>query len=197
MANEYATLDEVKTRILNKTVTADEGELDRLREAASRAIDDYLEVYTGYFSPPGAATVKILRGTGESFIILPAPLSGAVTVTADTDLEVPDFTVDGLRLRTLNSQGLPTELIAWGAGQFYTVTGLWGYTVIPPQIKEACLQLVVHFWRGRDKALTGTITDMRTDEQFPERDYPRMTRRILDSFKYALGEKPGGGLVLA
>jgi hypothetical protein len=57
--------------------------------------------------------------------------------------------------------------------------------------------LVIHFYRGRDKALTGVITDMRQDSIFPERDYPRMTRRLLDNFKYTLGEKPGGGLILA
>lgn len=197
MSNEYATLAEVKARLLNKTVTVDEAELDGMREAASRAIDDYLEVSPGYFIPIGSPSVKILRGTGDSFIILPAPLSGSVTITADSDITVPDFTVDGLRLRTLNSYGLPTEFIVWYKGQYYSVTGTWGYTAIPPQIREACLQLVVHFWRGRDKALTGTITDMRVDEQFPERDYPRMTRRILDTFKYALGEKPGGGIILA
>lgn len=198
MSNEYATLTQAKTRLANKTTAGDDTELGLIIEAASRAIDDYLEVIAGYFTPPSAASVKTLKGTGDSFIILPMPLSGTVTITADGDVTIPNFTVvEGVRLRTLQENDLPSPYIVWEAGTYYLINGTWGYAATPAQIREACLQLVIHFWRGRDKALTGTITDMRTDEQFPERDFPRMTRRILDDFKFNLGGKASGGLILA
>lgn len=201
MANEYASLAEAKARLINKVAAGDQTtELEGIREAASRAIDDYLEVGSGYFAPHGGvSSVKIIKGDGSSSIVLPSPLSGSVTITAADASYVPDFTVDGSRLVALNEDGYPSPYYFWYP-IYYNVTGVWGYAATPAQIREACLQLIAHFWRGRDAALTGTITDMRQDAgQFPERDFPRMTRRILDDFKFTLGDKQAGrgGLVIA
>lgn len=197
MANEYATLEQAKARLMNKTTAPEDAELIGIVEAASRAIDDYLEVDQGYFSPHGGTpSVKIIRGNGQSSLPLPAPLSGTVTITADADITVPDFQVEGLTLYTVDANGLPTPFLVWPP-VFFSIQGIWGYSQVPAQIREACLQLVVHFWRGRDKGLTGTITDMRQDEQFPERDFPRMTRRLLDNFKFNLAQKSQGGFFLA
>lgn len=198
MANEYASLAECKTRLINKTASVDDAELDQLREASSRAVDDYLKVPPGYFTPPSGASVKALRGKGDSFIILPMPLYGSVTVTANANITVPNFTVDGLRLRTLDERDLIDPRIIWHEGQYYNVEGSWGYAATPAQVREATLQLFAHFYRGRDQALTGILTDMRTDgQQFPERDYPRMTRRLLDELKFSLGGTAAGGLIIA
>lgn len=198
MSQDYATLAQAKTRLVNNINPDNEPELEDLIEAASRAVDSYLDVAPGYFYPPGGNTSKQILGQEASFITLPMPLSGSVTITAPSGYTVPDFDVipDELRLITLDSNGNPNPYLTWDA-IYYTVTGLWGYTAIPPVIREATLQLVIHFYRGRDKALSGTITDMRQDEQFPERDYPRMTRRLLDDYKRNLGGKPGGGLYFA
>lgn len=196
MANEYATIEQAKTRLVNKVTDAQEAELAEILEAACRGIDDYLEVQEGYFTPPTAPSIKTLKGNNDTFLTLPAPLSGSVTITTDGGITVPNFTVEGMRLRTLNDSDLPSPFIVWYP-VYYRITGTWGYASIPAQIREAALQLTVHFWRGRDKALTGTITDMRSDDQFPERDFPRMTRRLLDDFKFKLGEKASGGLILA
>lgn len=198
MANEYATLDQVKTRIANSVTDDNEAELTEITEAASRAIDDYLEVDAGYFSPaPDELSTKTLRGSGQTFLEIPSPLFGSVTITAEDGVTIPNFTVEGLRLTTLDASGFPRSWIVW-RDVFYSIEGKWGYPETPPQLREACLQLVVHFWRGKDKSLTGTITDMRQDDQFPERDFPRMTRRILDDFKFNLAPSTGGGgLILA
>lgn len=197
MANEYATIEQAKTRLINKVSSEQETELGEMLEAASRAVDDYLGVKPGYFSPPLAPSVKQITGRGASYLSLPAPLFGAVTITAPSGYVVPDFDItDDLRLITLDSSGNPSPYEIWER-VYYSISGSWGYEELPPQIREATLQLLIHFYRGRDKALGGTITDMRSDEQFPERDYPRQTRRILDEFKRNLGGKPGGGLYMA
>jgi hypothetical protein len=196
MANEYATLAQAKARLMNKVTVPEESELEGIIEAASRAIDDYLEVYEGYFTPPSALSVKNIKGNGSPYMNLPAPLYGTVTIESTDGVTIPNYTVEGMKLLTLNENDVPNPFIVWQA-VYYSIEGNWGYAVIPAQIREACLQLVVHFWRGRDKSLTGTVTDMRQDEQFPERDFPRMTRRILDDFKYKLGDRASGGLVIA
>lgn len=195
MANEYATLEEATARLMNKVESSGENELLGIIAAASRSIDDYLGVEWGYFTPPETATVKPLLGSGNSTIALPMPLYGSVTIEAVDGVTIPNFTVEGTLLRTLTESGYPNEAIKWYR-VYYNVEGFWGYSATPDQIREACLQLVAHFWRGRDKALTGTITDMRQDEQFPERDFPRMTRRMLDNFKFSLAQKPSGGLYI-
>jgi hypothetical protein len=197
MAQEYATLAQFKTRLAHNINPDADTELGDILEAASRAVDDYLEVRSGYFYPPSGNTSKQILGDGSSYISLPMPLSGSVTVTAPSGYTVPDIDVtEEQRLITLDAQGNPSPYLTWD-DIYYTVNGLWGYPVTPAQIKEATLQLAIHFYRGRDKALTGTITDMRTDEAYPERDYPRATRRILDEFKRNLGGKPSGGLYFA
>ena len=197
MANEYATLVQFKTRLVNKTKPEEDAELGEILEAASRAVDDYLDVTPAYFTPPTVASAKRIKGSGESFLSLPAPVYGEITILAPSGYVVPNFEpTEELRLITLDDNDIPTQYITWDS-VFYSITGFWGYPVIPPQIREACLQIATHFYRGRDKGLSGTITDMRQDEQFPERDYPRQTRRILDEFKRNLGGKPGGGLYFA
>lgn len=194
---EYATLDQFKTRLANKTKPEDDNELGEILEAASRAVEDYLDVVLGYFFPPTQTETKKILGNGSSYISLPAPLYGNVTISAPSGHSVPNYDVtEDLRLITLTDEGNPYPYLTWEA-IYYSVTGYWGYAAIPAQIREATLQLATHFYRGRDKALTGTITDMRQDEQFPERDYPRQTRRILDEFRRNLGGKPGGGLYIA
>lgn len=198
MADLYATLEQFKTRLANKTKPEEDDELNEILDAASRAVDDYIQVRPGYFTPPTAATEKRILGKGVSYLALPSPLYGDVTITAPSGYDVPDFDItEDLRLIILDDYGNPAPYMSWEK-IYYTVSGSWGYETTPPQIREATLQLATHFYRGRDKALTGTVTDMRQDEQFPERDYPRQTRRIMDEFKRNLGGSPQkGGLHIA
>ena len=197
MSLEYVALDEFKTFVGNKTKPEEDAFLLNRITSASRAIEDYLDVAEGYFFPPPEATTRKVLGRGASYLSLPAPLFGEVTITAPEGYTVPNFDItDELRLITLDSGGVPSLYITWGE-VYYTITGFWGYEAIPAQIVEATLQLAEFFYRSRDKALSGTITSMGQDEQFPERDYPRKVRRILDEYKRKLGGKPGGGLYFA
>lgn len=193
----YATLDEFKNHIQLFNLSSDEETVatDKLT-AASRLIDDYLKVSNDFFAAVNTPSTKKIPGKGNSFITLPAPLSGSVTIVNPSGGNVPNFDVlDNMRLITLDENENPNVYVIWER-VYYSITGIWGYDEIPPQIKEACIQITAHFWRNRDKALRGTIGDIVTDEQFPERDIPRMARRILDEFFQRLGNKPSGGLVL-
>lgn len=198
MGNLYATLEKFKTRLANKTSSGQDTELKDFLEAASRAVDDYLKVSVGYFTPPTGITSRRIKGAGLSYIQLPTPIYGEVTILAPSGYTVPnfDYIPEEQRLITLTEEDNPTPYLTWDE-VFYSISGSWGYQKIPAQIREATLQLATHFYRGKDKGLTGTITDMRQDEQFPERDYPRQTRRLLDEFKVTLGGKPNGGLYFA
>lgn len=197
MALEYASLEDFKTHLGNKTKAEEDDFLQNKLSAASRAVEDYLSVGRGYFYPPTAPETKQILGRGASYLNLPAPLFGTVTISAPSGFTVPDFDVtDNLRLITLDTSGNPTNYIIWEK-IYYSISGSWGYAAVPEQIEEACLQLATHFYRARDKALSGTITNMTQDETFPERDYPRQTRRILDEFARSLGGKPKGGLYFA
>lgn len=197
MSDEYASVEKFKARLVAfNNVSAEQAtDLEDIIEAASRAVDRYLDVPTAFFIPPTSSTPKTLRGRGNTYIALPMPLFGSVTIVAPSGFTVPNFTVEDMRLITLDDSDNPTDTITWD-NIYYTATGLWGYSETPAEIREATLQIGVHFYRGRDKALSGTIMDMKQDEAFPERDYPRATRRLLDDFKRNLGGEPGGELII-
>lgn len=196
LMNEYASIEETKRRLMNAISADAENDLNIIRQAASRAIDNYLRVSDGYFTPQESASTRRVKGTGSSSILLPAPLSGQVTIEAATGVSIPDYDVEGMRLVTLDTSGNPSSYIVWPR-VYFQISGIWGYIDIPPQIKEACLQLIVHFWRGRDKGFGGIVTDMQTATDFPERDYPRATRRLLDEFAGNFSAQPSGGFYIA
>lgn len=192
----YASLDKFKVRLINKTDPASDEELTDILGAVSRSVDDYLEVEEDYFTPPSAPSMRTVKGTGSTFIQLPAPVYGSVTITASSGYTVPNFTVIGMRLVTLDTNDNPAPFIKWQP-IFYNVTGSWGYAAVPEQLREATLQVAVHFWRGRDKALGGVINNLKQDEAFPERNWPQTARTILDKYKLKLQGKAEGGLYFA
>lgn len=195
---EYFTQEELRKRLSKSSFTADEQtEVTALREAVSRLADDYLGVEAGYFIAPTVTTVRRIYGTGASSIFLPLPVYGSVTIASPTGATVPNFTVDGNNLLTLTDEDKRSPLVVWEAGVPYDITGLWGYSVIPPQIKEACLQIASRIFRERPaQGVVGMIGELQTQEGL--RGFPGTARIILDNFKKRLStEVEGGSLFIA
>lgn len=178
----YSTLDKFKRRIINGVTDEDEDTLNELLLTASRAVEDYLEVKLDFFAPQTVPSMKMLRGNNTTTIDLPTELSGSVEIVAPGGFTVPNFTVLEKQLITLDANENPVPWIVW-LEVYYTITGIWGFAAVPSQIEEATLQLAVKFWREFDNNAVGIITEMRTDTQFPERDYPRSCRRLMDEYR--------------
>lgn len=196
--NEYFTQEELRKRLVKSSFTADElTEVTALREAISRMVDDYLGVEDGYFIAPTVATTRRIYGSGGSSHFLPLPVYGSVTVTAPAGITVPNFTVEGNNLLTLTEDDRRSPLIVWTYGMPYDVTGFWGYSAIPPQIREACLEIAARIFRERPaQGVVGMVGELQTQEGF--RGFPTTARVILDNFKKKLTtEVEGGSLYIA
>jgi hypothetical protein len=198
MANEYFAEAEVKRRLRKTNFTADEQvEVTLLRDAISRMIEDYLEVEEAFFIPPTLPSSRRVYGTGASSIFLPIPVYGSVTISTLAGYTVPNFTVQGNNLISLTEEGNRTPYIVWETGLAYDVTGLWGYSAVPPQIKEAGLEIIARIFRENPgDGVQGMIGELRQTEGY--RGFPTTARAILDNFKRKLStEVEGGSLYIA
>jgi hypothetical protein len=180
----YATETQLRRRIPKAPIDADTStELTEILGAVSRAIDRDLKVADDFFAPAGAASNRVVFGSGKSFLDLPTFLYGTVTIAAPAGEVVPNFTVQGLRLVTLSETGARNNLIVWTAGIPYTINGTWGFTATPEDIREATLQTAVRWWRGKDEAFSGVIGGINKDGNIIERDLPAPVRRMLDNWR--------------
>lgn len=186
MSLEYITEAEVKAALRKATLTVDEAaEIALLRESVSRAVEDHIEVELGYFIPPPLEpTVKVIYGTGASFLPLPSPVFGSVTVSAPSGNTVPNFTVEGTRLLALDSAGTRSPYVIFTPGIAYSISGRWGYAAIPPQLKEACIEITVGLFRERpENGFQGLVGGMQSYEGVIRRGWPTSARTILDNLK--------------
>jgi hypothetical protein len=190
MADEYVTLEELQRRVQKRTLSdEDTAELNAIREGVSRTVDDYLEVAPGYFIPPTEPTTKRIYGSPNSFLLLPSPVYGDVTIDTVVGYTVPNFDVEGSSLIALTEDGAKTELLGWTAPH-YDITGLWGYEEIPPQLKEAVLLIASRIYRERpENGYEGLVTNMQGYQGVISGGFPSMARIILDALKRSLSNE--------
>lgn len=193
---EYITLEELQAALRKSSLTEQETtELNHIREAVSRAVEDYLNVEEGYFiPPPELPTTERVYGTGASFIDLPSPVFGEVTVSTSSTFTVPNFTIEDNRLISLTEDDLRSPYIVWGAGVPFDVSGRWGYEFIPPQLKEACLEIAVGTFRERpENGFQGMVGSMQGYEGVIRRGWPASARMILDNLLPKIVNELGTG----
>jgi hypothetical protein len=188
---DYATLDQIIARLLpNTKVDADDPMLSQLVTAASRTVDSYLTVPDDFFAVADVGpTERTVYGTGESQMRLP-PFIGQITtddVTPDVGYIVPAFqVVNGWLVVATNAAfaasgnlcSCPSSYYVWQAGVAYKISAQWGWQQIPADINEACIQMVVRWYRGRDDAYAGVIA-MESTAAY-ERALPVGAKTILD-----------------
>lgn len=203
MALDYISVEELAKALRKGAVDeldeADAAELASLCTAVSRLADNYLEVEDGYYIPEDAPRTERVYGSGASTIALPSPVYGSVTVSAPEGVSVPNFDLDGHILLTLTEGGDRTEFIVWPEGIPFTVSGMWGVPEIPPQLKEACLQVAVRLYKERpDGGFQGIVTATGQYETLISRGFPSVARLILDNMKRtAVNEVAPSTLVFA
>lgn len=135
--------------------------LQRILDRATAMIDTYL----GFsFTLSGAAGTQIVYGDGTDYLEPPAFVAGSVTaVTVPTGYTAPSYTVqngvlivtrDSLLGTLYGSEALAGRLYSplggWLSGVPYTVAATYGYSAIPVDIVEACLEIAVDLWRFKD-----------------------------------------------
>jgi len=143
------------------TASALDVRLQKVLDRATAIIDTYL----GFsFTLSGAPGTQVVYGDGTDFLEPPAFVSGSVTaVTVPAGYTAPVYTVvDGILIVTRDSlmgDMYVAETIAgrlyspiggWLLGVPYTVAATFGYSAIPADIVEACLEIAVDLWRFKD-----------------------------------------------
>lgn len=143
----YATL--VQARAEGITLQqADDPRLQSLLDDASRFLDDA----TGWWFSPRALTLR-LDGTGDDWLVLPAPPVALTSVTLDgAALLLSDVVADGTPGTWPDRRSAPQLLRAvgcWTSGRRnVVVVGSFGYVEAdlvspPPAVRDACLRLAV------------------------------------------------------
>lgn len=162
MANEYVTAAEVKTALALTGTTFADGEIDRARETASRACDDYKR--TKFWLDTSDQTRYFTAGGWETCLPITA-LTTLVSVEVDVDgdgsysqewtsgtdfyLDPVNAALDGLpytelRLRDQAGRRFPTF------ERNVKIVGRFGWPAVPPEVEQAALFLTVR-WLVRSR----------------------------------------------
>lgn len=173
---------------------------DTMIGALITAVSSYFDRFTGRTFSPEAATLRIFSGDGTNRIILSPPLASAPTlvrvranasdvwrtVTAGDVRLMPEGRKTGDPILWLELSDAPTgiEYLWPEALDTVEITGTWGITATPPEIKEACLETVVNLYRARGSA--GSDMEVGVGGTFmPDvaKAMPLMAYKILQSYK--------------
>lgn len=140
---------------------ASDARIQKVLNRATQIIDTVLGLSFTLSDAPGNS---IVYGDGTDYLVPPAFVAGSVTaVTAPSGYTVPAYsaidgvlivTRDGLMGPLYGSEALAGRLYqllgGWLPGVPYTVAATFGYSAIPADIVEACLEIAVDLWRFKD-----------------------------------------------
>jgi hypothetical protein len=140
---------------------ASDARIQKVLDRATQIIDTVLGVSFSLSDAPGSS---IVYGDGTDYLVPPAFVAGSVTaVTAPSGYTVPAYSaIDGVLIVTRDgligplygAQALTGRLYqplgGWLPGVPYTVAATFGYSAIPADIVEACLEIAVDLWRFKD-----------------------------------------------
>jgi hypothetical protein len=193
--SDYATITQIKSRLLpNSYDSSTDTAIGDIITAASRLIDSYLKVENDFFAVAAvSASTKVVYGRGSDRLRLP-PFTGSIVaadLTVPSGYTKPVFTVvDGwftipapasLGFGVVgNAPEYNPYLYSWLENVPYTISARWGWAVTPQDITEACIQIVVRLFRGRDDAYVGVITN--DNGQAFEKAIPAGSKMILDEW---------------
>lgn len=164
IVNGYCSLAEVKSALMI-TDNADDAKLERAIEGASRRIDGYC----GRFFYQRSATVKLFARYVDTLFIQDdlvsvttlktddaGDQSFSTTWTAGTDyaLEPYDTNLTGLPYYRLTAVGGKTfPIFTYPAIPGVQITGVWGFSAVPHDIREACVLLAIRGFARYNAAL--------------------------------------------
>jgi hypothetical protein len=160
-----------------------------IRDVLDRA-EAILELEIGYPLDDAAVETRTIYGSGSNFLTLPRHIADSVTeVTAPSGYLVPTYikTAGGLAATTdgIYYRHLPGYSPAWIDGVPYAVTATWGTRATTADLTEACLELAVEIYRGRDSGFSGTVGVDGAGALVVAPTYPPRVARIIKLYRDA------------
>jgi hypothetical protein len=163
--------------LANNSLTGGASPSLTIANTADAKIQDILDRVTeiidqelGYSFGTAATSTRVVYGDGTDYLLPPAFVAGSVTgVTAPSGYSVPSYVeLDGILVvkdssgvlapitgRSTLSGSIPTG--NWLPGVPYTVSANFGYGSVPKDIVEACLEVAVRIWKGRDAGFSDVV----------------------------------------
>src|SRR6185503_11181685 len=136
-------------------------------------------VLDNYFdAAPTAATQQNFAGSGTRYLRLP-PFTGAIA--ADNVVYESGQTVPVFKVRA-NYLVMKDVDEVWDEDDYVLVTALWGFAEIPPEINQACIELVIAMWRTSDPARERAVGDV-ADEEFRIAKIPARVKEVCKQWK--------------
>lgn len=147
------------------------GTEDALIQLCLDAATKICDTEIGHPWAAGAPGTAVVYGDGTTVLTPPAFVAGSVTlVTAPSAYSVPAYAEVNGRLNTVDSAGViyapyypPFFYSSWRApaawlpGVPYTVSATYGWGAAPADIKQACLEIAVAIYRGRDAGYSDVV----------------------------------------
>jgi hypothetical protein len=133
--------------------------LDRATSTIRNAMRSLLADPAFDYSAYGAASTKIVLGTANEYLTLPAyQLTSATLVEYQSGTNPSSYTALAADQWEAGADGRLYRAGGWSNSARYRVTAVWGYGPTPPDaIEQLTLELAVNVWRSRDK---GGFTEM-------------------------------------
>jgi hypothetical protein len=175
---------------------ANDALLGRVLDRASAIVDQIV----GFSFGEAASGVRTFYGDGTDYLQLAPYVAGTLaTVAGPTGLSLPTYAeIDGMLVATTVEGVLvdrrPGGILGgaravaptWRNGAPYQVTADWGYDGVPADIVEACLEIAVRIWRGRDAGFSNVIGVEGGGAVGYEKALPPLVKEILLGYRRRL-----------
>lgn len=149
----------------------------------------------GYDFASAAAGSEIVYGDGTIYLVPPSFVDGSVTlVTTISGLSVPDYIEQDGILIAVDADGvIPDRGIydawrgafipyGWREGVPYTVAATYGYSAVPDDVVECCLEVAARLWRGIGSGFSDVIGVEGGGAVGYNGAFPKLVREILSEY---------------
>lgn len=158
----YATVEQFRARMDQVPASA---ETDDLIEEFLDHATDVLDLALG-FSFSSEDGEKTVYGDGTGRLVLPPYIAGTVTAVespSGTTLAASTYSEDGGDLLMVTAYGWGDYFDGdyyggrWARNRPYVVTATWGFPEPTPAIVQACLEIAIRAWKGRDSGYSDVV----------------------------------------
>lgn len=156
----------------------------------------------GYDFASATVGSDVVYGDGTIYLVPSAFVDGSVTlVTTISGLSVPDYIEQDGMLIVVDADGvIPDRGIydawrnafipyGWREGVPYTVAATYGYSTVPDDVVECCLEVAARIWRGGGSGFSDAIGVEGGGAVGYNGAFPKLVREILNEYieKTSLG----------
>lgn len=145
----YATAEQLRAYLPQISASStDEALITDVLARASAIIDTYV----GWSFADATTEARVIYGSGTAYLSLAPYVAGSVTAVA-----ADGSPLDAALWRESARSVLRRDGGTWDPHTPYTVTATYGYSAVPADIVEACLEIAARLWQARSAGFSDVI----------------------------------------